>query len=322
MSLPPPATTSAGPTVSQLAASRRQCRDIARSHYENFLVGSLLLPRRMRQPFFDVYAFCRTADDLADESESAAVASASLAKYRDCLARIYDDQNVEGLFIALADTIRQFRLPRQPFDDLLDAFVQDQTVHRYHDEDSLLKYCARSANPVGRLVLAMGESDSDENVRLSDEICTALQLANFWQDVARDYAIGRIYLPATVMTDHGFDETLIEQTIKTGQSTPRCFRDAIASQCARTRERFERGRTLPAKLPKWLAADIELFIHGGLATLDAIERIDCDVLRRRPTVSKGKQAYLFARALLRKASPGDRQRRMANHAKVAGEGTP
>ncbi|WP_144060194.1 squalene synthase HpnC [Rhodopirellula sallentina] len=297
-----PRSSDRTPTAAQLADARRQCRRISRSHYENFLVGSLLLPRKMRQPFFDIYAFCRTADDLADESQSPEEARESLNLYQDFISRIYENRSVSGLFIALADTIGRFELPRQPFDDLLNAFLQDQTVQRYADEESLLNYCTRSANPVGRLVLALANSDTRENVQTSDEICTALQLANFWQDVARDFAIGRIYLPADSMKQHGFDESLIEQTLRSNANTPRCIRDAIAHQCDRTRTRFERGWVLCDRVPKWLAADVELFIRGGLATLDAIARIDYDVLRHRPRVGKTKQASLFALTLLRRFS--------------------
>ncbi len=134
---------------SALAVSRELCREIACSHYENFVVASVLLPRQMRQPFYDVYAFCRAADDAADESASTAAAYALLENFRSSVTSIYGGGAVSGQFVALADTVRRFRLPRQPFDDLLDAFVQDQTVHRYHDEPSLLDYCRRSANPVG-----------------------------------------------------------------------------------------------------------------------------------------------------------------------------
>ncbi len=280
---------------SELTASRKLCRTIARSHYENFVVASVLLPRQMRQPFYDIYAFCRAADDAADDSASPETARESLAEFRRSIANVFDFEEVSGQFVALAATVQRFRLPRRPFDDLLDAFVQDQTVQRYDDESSLLHYCRRSANPVGRIVLAMGGCDCDEQVRLSDEICTALQLANFWQDIRRDYAIGRIYLPASVMQRHGFDETLLADTIDHTRATPQCVRTAIANQCDQARERFHRGRALIGLVPRWLAADIELFILGGLATLDAIAKSKYDVLRHRPRVSKRTQAWLVAR---------------------------
>lgn len=320
LSLPPlqssPAPTRSNPfdCPTLLAASRKLTRRIARSHYENFLVASVLLPRSMRQPFYDVYAFCRTADDLADESPSIEAATRGLAEYRTHIAALFDGMpdnlsdsrskrqpvadRVPSLFVALFDTVARYALPREPFDNLLDAFLQDQTVRRYPDEATLLDYCRRSADPVGRLVLAMADCDSDENLKHSDEICTALQLANFWQDVARDYAIGRIYLPASVMQQHGFDESLIDATIVGGKPTPESIRAAIASQCEQTRLRFERGRPLIENVPDWLAADIELFIGGGVATLDVIAAIDYDVLRIRPQVNKRTQAGLVGRGLL------------------------
>lgn len=280
---------------SELADSRRLCREIACSHYENFVVASVLLPRPMRQPFYNVYAFCRAADDAADESITPAAARTSLEHFRSSIADIYSGSEVSGQFLALADTVRQFDLARKPFDDLLDAFVQDQSVHRYRDEPELLNYCCRSANPVGRIVLAMGGCLTAEHARLSDDVCTGLQLANFWQDVTRDYAIGRIYLPATAMQRHGFDESMIAETITRSRPTPPCIRAAIAEQCDRARDRFQRGRSLVAIVPRWLAADIELFVLGGLATLDAIAKTNYDVLRQRPQVSKAKQAWLIAR---------------------------
>ncbi len=145
----------------------------------------------------------------------------------------------------------------------------------------------------------MAGCDTAEHVRLSDEICTALQLANFWQDVTRDYSIGRIYLPATVMQRHGFDESLIADTIDRGRPTPSCVRDAIAEQSDRTRASFDRGRALVAIVPRWLAADIELFTLGGVATLDAIAKSKYDVLRHRPRVSKRVQGWLIARTFIR-----------------------
>jgi phytoene/squalene synthetase len=178
--------------------------------------------------------------------------------------------------------------------------VQDQTVHRYLDLATLREYARRSANPVGRIVLTMADCRSDEHFSLSDEICTALQFTNFWQDVARDYAIGRIYLPADAMQRHGFDETLIADTLSQAHSTPLCVREAIAQQCEQTRIGFQLGRPLVTMVPRWLAADIELFIEGGLATLNAIDRIDYNVLQQRPTVSKRQQAWLVMRTFFRR----------------------
>ncbi|TWU01624.1 squalene synthase HpnC [Neorhodopirellula pilleata] len=293
------------PTTEQVAASSRECRRIARGHYENFLVASVLLPRSMRQPFYHLYAFCRTADDLADESPTPEAALAGIAEFREQIRRVFEGGELKGIFIALAQTVGRFDLPRKPFDDLLDAFVDDQSIHRYRDETELLNYCRRSANPVGRLVLALAAVESadcvdENNLRLSDQVCTGLQLANFWQDVARDYRIGRIYLPQTVMQRHGFDETALQSTLQHQRPTPTAVRAAIAEQCVIARNKFDSGRPLIGRVPSWLAADIELFIRGGLATLDAIERIDYDVLRKRVRVGKLRQAWLVGRVLIRK----------------------
>lgn len=282
----------------ELVRSRLECRRVATSHYENFLVASVLLPREFRQPFFDLYAFCRTADDFADESENSAIALNQIEFYRDQIRRLFRSDPVSGIIVALADTVQRFNLPQQPFEDLLDAFVQDQSVTRYADESQLHDYCRRSADPVGRLVLAMAGCDDDENVRLSDQICTGLQLANFWQDVARDFHIGRIYLPHSVMRRFEFDDEEIRRALQERRPTPANVRRAIADQCGAARQRFDAGLPLIDRVPRWLAADIDLFICGGLATLDAIERIDFDVLRQRVQVSKWRQAAWVGRLIL------------------------
>jgi squalene synthase HpnC len=276
-----------------LLSAEKETRRLARSHYENFLVASVMLPRRLRQPFYNVYAFCRAADDLADESPSAEIAIVGLDSFQNQLDATFAGKPVQPLFIALASTIRQFDLPKQPFDDLLDAFRQDQRKTRYDSIDQLLDYCRRSANPVGRLVLRLGDTCDDQSVEMSDEICTGLQLANFWQDVARDYAIGRIYLPVDEMNRFHVTEGMLGES-----STPQEMRQLLASECDRAESFFRRGLPLAKRVPRWLSHDVKLFAHGGLATLDAIRRIDFDVLRSRPTVSKWRQSALLARAML------------------------
>lgn len=299
ISLLRPSTIDSHNDTPDLANSRKECKRIATSHYENFLVASVLLPRPLRQPFFDVYAFCRTGDDLADESPDTQTALDGIADYRVQIQRIYEGDPVSGIFVALAETIRELSLPRKPFEDLLDAFVQDQSIDRYEDEPQLIDYCRRSANPVGRLVLAMALCDNDENVQLSDQICTGLQLANFWQDVARDFQIGRIYLPSSIMSKFGFDEELIRDGVKNRTTAPP-VRQAIAHQCAEARKRFDSGLPLIEKVPSWLSADIELFIRGGMATLNEIEKTDYDVLRQRVRVGKLQQAWMVGRVLLKR----------------------
>ncbi|QDV65438.1 squalene synthase HpnC [Crateriforma conspicua] len=277
-----------------LAQSRQRCRRIARSNYENFVVASVFLPRRLRQPFFDVYAYCRTADDLADQSPDTTSALAGLEGYADQISRIYDGRAVTGIFVALSDTIRAFELPRRPFDDLLDAFRQDQSQRQYETMDDLLMYCRRSADPVGRLVLALAGALNETNARLSDLICTGLQLANFWQDVARDRDIGRVYLPQQSMRNFGVDSEMLH-----AERTPKPLRDLLQFQCDQTRRYFVDGAELIDRVPSWLARDLSLFVRGGLATLDAIASIDYDVLAERPIVGKATQFRLMLASMLR-----------------------
>ncbi len=178
-----------------LARGRRYCRRLARRHYENFTVASLLLPRYLRQHFYNIYAYCRWADDLADEAGDPRRAMDLLGWWEKQLHGCYRGQWSHPVFVALGDTIRKFNIPPDPFVNLLVAFRQDQQVTRYETFDHLLNYCRYSANPVGRLILHLGECGTAEREVLADSICTGLQLANFWQDVARDWDRGRIYLP-------------------------------------------------------------------------------------------------------------------------------
>ncbi len=274
-----------------LKAAEKESRQLARSHYENFLVATLLLPRHLRQPFYNVYAFCRTADDLADESGTPAVALDHLRDFQQQLDDTFAGRPGHKLFVALADTIERFDLPKQPFDDLLDAFRQDQHQNRYGDFDELHHYCRRSANPVGRIVLRLGGCLDDQTAELSDQICTGLQLANLWQDVARDQQIGRIYLPQDEMDKHGVTAEML-----TRSSTPKSLRELLSRQCDRAEGFFRRGLPLAERVPRWLSADVKLFAHGGLATLDAIRRVDFDVLSQRPHVSKHRQLWMLAKA--------------------------
>lgn len=277
---------------SQLAAEK-WTRRLAKSHYENFLVASVLLPSRLRQPFYNVYAFCRIADDLADESLSHESALEQLEKLQEQLDQTYAGRPTEDLLVALAKTIDQFNLPKDDFDDLLIAFRRDQRKTRYADADELSDYCRHSANPVGRIVLRLGGCFDAENAALSDRICTGLQLANFWQDVARDKAIGRIYLPATSMSKFGVTEAMLEESSASSE-----LRQLLASECERAEILLRSGLPLADRVPRWLSGDVKLFVHGGLATLAAIERVDFDVLQTRPTVSKLRQIALVARVAM------------------------
>ncbi|MCH1440720.1 MAG: squalene synthase HpnC [Rubripirellula sp.] len=275
-----------------LRQSRAFTRKLATSHYENFLVASILLPRTLRQPFYDVYAFCRTADDLADESPNSEEALRGLERFQHQLDATFKGSPQEPLFIALEATIRHYQIPKQPFDDLLAAFRQDQHRNRYESIEELIAYCQRSANPVGRIVLHLGDSYTAENCVLSDHICTGLQLVNFWQDVARDFAMDRIYLPQTLMREFGVGEEMFKKS-----TTAEPLRRLLAHECDRAEEMFRTGLPLAKKVKPWLANDVKLFAHGGLQTLRAIRKIEFDVLGSRPTVGKLQQFGLVLRAL-------------------------
>lgn len=272
-------------------------RSLAGMHYENFLVASVLLPRRLRQPFFNVYCYCRIADDLADESPTPAIATERLTEFRRHLNAALAGAPTSNLFLALVKTIQQFQLSPEPFHHLLDAFEQDQTKTRYQDMDELLHYCQRSANPVGRIVLRLADCLDEETAALSDQVCTGLQLANHWQDVGRDYAIGRIYLPMDRWAEFGVDESSFSLPPQTGAATPDALRHLMAQQCDLAQGYLDRGLLLAQKVPRWLSSDVRLFAHGGLQTLAAIRRIDYDVLSRRPKVSKWAQATLVVKSV-------------------------
>ena len=287
------------PTV---AEARAYCERLARSHYENFSVATWFLPKRLHQHFFSVYAYCRISDDLGDEVGDTQMSLALLDLWQReldaCYAHLADSSAPaprHPVFVALSEAIQQCGIPHQEFSDLLVAFRQDQTVTRYETFGDLLAYCKNSANPVGHLVLYLcGYSDS-ERQQLSDYTCTALQLANFWQDVAVDYEKGRIYLPLESLRRFGVTETDIAER----RATPQ-FVELMKFEVARAREWFERGLPLVQKVDRELALDIELFSRGGQAILNAIEQQNYDVLKSRPVVSKARKLGLLARALLGK----------------------
>jgi squalene synthase HpnC len=277
------------------AQARDYCRRLARSHYENFSVASWFLPERLRQHFFNVYAYCRISDDLGDEVGDRAAALALLDQWETELNACYEGEPRHPVFVALAETVRKFEIPKHEFADLLTAFRQDQNVSRYETFNALLGYCRYSANPVGHLVLYVcGYRDSERQL-LSDYTCTALQLANFWQDVSADFAKGRIYLPLEDLRRFGVSE----ETIRTGENTS-AFREMLKFEVERAREWFRQGLPLIAKVDRALATDIELFSRGGQEILKAIERQHYAVLGRRPAISKPRKLALVARAALGK----------------------
>jgi squalene synthase HpnC len=279
-----------------LEEARSYCRRLATSHYENFSVATWFLPKHLHQHFFNVYAYCRISDDLGDEVGDAQVALALLNRWEQELDAAYQDGNADTVrhpvFIALAETIRRFGIPRHEFGDLLTAFRQDQTVARYETFDDVLRYCRSSANPVGHLVLYLGGYDDAERQQLSDYTCTALQLANFWQDVSVDWKKGRIYLPLEDLRRFGVSEEQIAGGRCNGE-----FRELMRFEVERAREWFARGLPLVKKVNRSLALDLELFSRGGLAILDAIESQDYNVLARRPSLSKWNKAGLVMRAV-------------------------
>ena len=280
------------------------CRRLASSHYENFSVVSWLLPRALRQHFCNVYAYCRWADDLADEMEAPSDSLALLAWWRsqlfDCLA----GEARHPVFVALLPTIRQFAIPSAPFLALLEAFERDQRQVRYTTHAELLDYCRCSANPVGHLVIYLGRCYSETNASLSDSICTGLQLANFLQDVAEDFERGRIYLPHEVCVEFGYTEDCFRQRV-----VDQRWRSMMQAEVERASDYLHRGWPLVGQLPQELRFQVELFIRGGLAILQAIRHVDYDVWTTRPTVGKLTRLKLAADSWLRQRVTGRRPAR-------------
>jgi squalene synthase HpnC len=285
-------------TAPTLEEARAYCRALAESHYENFHVATWFLPKALRPHFHSIYAYCRISDDLGDEVGDTAVALALLNLWGHELDACYEGRARHPVFVALAETIRECSIPKEPFADLLTAFRQDQTVTRYETMDDVLGYCCYSANPVGRLVLYACRELSDENFRLSDATCSALQLANFWQDVRMDFAKGRVYLPQADLRRFGVSD----ETIAQGTATPE-FRTLLRHEVDFARSLFEQGLPLIGRVNRALALDLDLFSRGGLEILRAIERRNYDVLSGRPAISKTTKLGLALRALGGKALP-------------------
>lgn len=267
--------------------SRRYCRRLARRHYENFTVGSYLLPRGLRQHVYNIYAYCRWADDLADEAEDSQKAASLLNWWAWHLRECYAGRTTHPVFIALADTIARFEIPADPFLDLLIAFRQDQFVKRYETIDQLLDYCRYSANPVGRLFLYLGRCHTPELVTLSDTICTGLQMVNFWQDLAEDWDRGRIYLPQTHCRYYGYTEEMFAR-----RESNEAFQHLLAREVADAEGWLRRGMPLVTKVPEELQLDIALFIHGGLRAIEEIRKQDYDVWPGRPFISRWQKMRL------------------------------
>jgi len=286
------AIPSAAPT---LAEAREYCARLARTHYENFSVASWFLPRRLRQHFFNVYAYCRISDDLGDEVGDTAASLELLDQWEHELDACYEGAPKHPVFVALADTVRQFDIPKHEFSDLLRAFRQDQTVTRFETFNDVLAYCRYSANPVGHLVLYLCGYRDAERQQLADFTCTALQLANFWQDVTADYAKGRIYLPLEDLRRFNVGE----DDIARNQNTL-AFCAMMKFEVERARDWFGQGLPLIGKVDRELAIDLDLFSRGGQEILHAIEKQNYAVLGNRPVISKPRKLALVARAALGK----------------------
>lgn len=279
------------------AAAEAWCRRVAASHYENFTVASRLVPAAMRQDLANVYAFARWSDDLADEAPSPAAAAVALADWRRRLEACFAGRPDHPVFVALERTVRRHGLAIDPFARLLDAFDEDRAFDaagvtvRYPTRAALVAYCRRSADPVGRIVLAIGGCRDAQATALSDDICTALQLVNFWQDVRRDRHAGRVYLPAEDMARHGVEETALDAS-----SASPAVRALLRDEVAWARQLFDAGAALVGRAPGALRGAIGLFLAGGRSVADAIEAAGYDTLAARPALGRWRKALLAGRA--------------------------
>lgn len=287
------------PNCLTVAASEAYCRDLATSHYENFPLMARLLPRELRQPFFNVYAYCRWADDLGDELGDRDLSTRMLGWWRGELARCWAGETMSHpVFVALQRTASEFALDQQPFADLLTAFEQDQRVTSYQTFDELLGYCRNSANPVGRIVLRLCGVHDERSLELSDSVCTGLQLANFWQDIARDAEIGRTYLPLADCERFGYSRDDLANRV-----TNTAFLELMQFEVERARSMLLAVHELAPRLRGRLRVTIELFGEGGLKVCDRIAAIGYRVWERRPVVTKWDAAGLLVKCLARPLVP-------------------
>jgi len=262
-------------------------------HYENFPVASILMPKRLLKPVAAIYHFARAADDIADEGDLPDQDRLQrLDEFRAELGRIADDQTpLTPLFINLGAEIRRHVLPLQPFHDLLDAFSQDVVKKRYNDFADLLDYCRRSANPVGNLLLHLYGEATPVNIAYSDAICTSLQIINFWQDVAKDYAIGRIYLPLDELAQYGVSEDQIAHGISND-----AWRALMKLQVDRARVMMVSGKPLGSILTGRIGLEMRMIIAGGLRILSKLENAQYDMFRHRPELKPLDWVIMLARS--------------------------
>lgn len=314
----PAAVQAALASASEPAGAEAQLRRIARSHYENFSVISVLLPKALRQDFCNVYAFCRVADDLGDELASPSLSLQWLDWFKRETLRCGEGHADRAVFVGLSQTIRRHDVPLQPFLDLIDAFEQDQRVNRYDTFEQVVDYCRRSADPVGRIVLHLCDYHDPQRQELSDFTCTALQLTNFWQDVRRDLAErDRIYLPRESMQKFG----VTEAQIAAGQCDQN-YRDLIRFEVDRAAEFFNRGHALLPLLRPSVRKQVSLFSKGGRAILSAIRRQNYDTLSRRPSLSKWRKGGLVLSAMAQYAGGMLAPRRESSGAAMSAAGGP
>lgn len=287
---------------------------MAVDHYENFPVASLLLPRRLRTAVRDIYWFARTADDLADEGDAPAHERlAALAEYRRALAMISPEAPCDAapphpaIFEPLRATIHRHGLPLALFTDLLSAFEQDISKHRYEDDTELFDYCRRSADPVGRLLLHLYDRRSEADLKLSDAVCTGLQLVNFWQDIALDHAKGRIYLPRGDRERHGITEEWLGRCVQQRRvlsegddaSVAAAWRALMDEKCRQARQLLQSGKPLARRLPFGAGMELRLVIQGGLRILEKLEQIHYDVFARRPVLGPADWPLMASRTLFK-----------------------
>jgi len=269
-------------------------RWLATHHYENFHVASFLLPKKLHQDFYNVYSYCRWADDLGDEIGDARESLRLLAWWRTELEAMYRGEASHPVFVALKGTIERHEIPMEPFDRLIRAFEQDQVVTRYSSFEEVFGYCVNSANPVGHLVLYLGGYRDAERQRLSNYTCTALQLANFWQDVTVDLLKDRIYLPSDLLAKHGYTTEELFAHQYNGN-----FKAVMAEAVSVAEDLFRKGLPLIKMVDRRLALDLDLFTRGGMKVLAKIKLQDYDVLKRRPYVSKPERVGILLSCLHR-----------------------
>jgi len=304
-----------GPAQAQpvsLSRAQHYVRRFTRSRSENFMVLSALLPRPLREPFAAIYAFCRWADDLADETASPSRSIELLQWWQQELDRCFLGRPQHPVFVALLPVIEHHELPREPFDELIEAFLQDQRITCYENWDQLLAYCRLSANPVGRLVLCLCGCRGHRYAALSDATCTALQLTNFWQDVQPDLLRrGRIYIPDSIARRHGLNLAALTDAVRQNDTAApqmsrlahdpeqvAAYKATLHELVCRTWPLFEKGRELWPLVPRGMRPTVRLFTLGGENVLRQIERMEYQTLWRRPGRSPACKLVLLVRGLI------------------------